>query len=591
MTALLLCLCLIVPLFPAHAVEETPDWAKESYAALEDRSLLPSSSQTSGAITRGSFVELLVLLLEGTVPGEELSAYPAQEEDYFSDSSAEFLLKGASYGILEGTQDEDGNRLANENDHLTREQAAKMTCSLLTFFSETLGYPVTASATPASYVDADSISDWAKPFTGTIASYGLMRGDDAGRFDPLGELDWPSSVVMGRRILELLDAALAQKASGLSLLPLQSGTDWSKAARFGANDYSVSKPKTGWAQGYYTIDNGDGTVSALAVGAEAITVERFDEKGALVSSKTLELELPVFGAFFDSGDHFYLAFGQNNPEKDDDQEVFRVVQYDRAWERQGQVSVNGKDSYTDEPFRSAIARMAVSVDGETLALYAARKRYDGHQSNITILMDTKPFQIQKVMGQEFPTNHVSHSFGQFIQFDGEKMVTVDHGDAYPRSFVFQDDKREVDLLKIAGNTGENVTNAIGSGFEVSKDGYLFLGCSDPQQGNEGEAWNLFLAYLGKTGDKVELRWLTDSEETINCARLVKLGEDSFAALWQAGSDLHCQKLDGKGQKVDDETVLSGAVMPPTQPVVVNGAICWVQTTAGGMTCLFRLEVL
>lgn len=321
---------------------------------------------------------------------------------------------------------------------------------------------------------------------------------------------------MGSRLLTLMEGAVS---SGQDFLRLQSQIGWSGAAWFGAGDYSISRSKTGWADGFYTIGNGDGSVSGLVVGDEEITVEHFDPDGSLASSRVIEKELPTFGAFFDSGDHFYLAFGQDNPDKDDRREVFRVVRYDRDWNRLGAVSVNGKDSYTTIPFRSAVARMAVSGDGETVALYAARTRYDGHRSNITILMDTEPFAVQEVMGQQYPSNYVSHSFGQFIQYDGDWMVTVDHGDAYPRSFVFQDGSRKVDLLKIYGKIGENVTNAIGSGFEVTDDRYLFLGCSDPQDGGEQQPWNVFLAYVGKSGGQVELKWLTDRESSINCARL------------------------------------------------------------------------
>ena len=48
-------------------------------------------------------------------------------------------------------------------------------------------------------------------------------------------------------------------------LPLQNQANWFGASRFGANDYSYPRPKTGWAGGYYTIDNKDGTVSGPAV--------------------------------------------------------------------------------------------------------------------------------------------------------------------------------------------------------------------------------------------------------------------------------------------------------------------------------------
>ena len=82
------------------------------------------------------------------------------------------------------------------------------------------------------------------------------------------------------------------------------------------------------------------------VGTDDITVERFHADGSLASSKSIEKELPAFGAFLDSGRHFYLAFGQSNDDEKDDQEAWRIVQYDRDWKRLGSASVNGGDSHT-----------------------------------------------------------------------------------------------------------------------------------------------------------------------------------------------------------------------------------------------------
>lgn len=591
LTAFLLCLCLMAPTLPVQAAQDAPAWAAEAYEALEERSVL-RSHRTSGAINRGAFTGLLVALLDGAVPSAALQAYPQADNTYFADSSYNSaVLRAAGYGILEGSLESDGLRYAHTDRSLTRQEAAKLVVSLLDFFVQKLGYSLEPSGSGAVYADADTIAGWALPFTQTIAAYGLMKGDEQGNFNPQGELDWPSAVVMGDRLLALMDGAVG---SELKVLPLQSQISWSGASRFGAGDYSISRPKTGWVTGYYTIGNADGTVSGLVVDTDSITAERFDQTGALVSSKSLEMELPTFGTFFDSGEHFYLVFGQANSSLDDNQEVFRIVQYDRDWNRLGAVSVNGKDSYTDEPFRSAVARMAVSENGKTVTLYAARKRYDGHQSNITFIMNTSPFSIKEVKGQQFPSNHVSHSFGQFIQYDGERMVTVDHGDAYPRSFVFQDGSREVDLLKIYGKTGENVTNAIGSGFEVSDDGYLFLGCSDPQDGSKDRPWNVFLTYLGKSGKDVEFTWLTQSETAITCARLVKLDGDTFVAMWQEGDDIHWLKLNGMGAVSGEEQVLANTLMPTTQPVVIDGGIYWIQTSSipqyQGKALLCHIEV-
>ncbi len=434
-------------------------------------------------------------------------------------------------------------------------------------------------------------------------------------------------------------------AANVSEVPLRSALDWSAADKFGAYDSYVGKPKTGYAPGHYIIDNGDGTVSGLLAPAVAqryntdvsvFYVERYDASGNVAASKVLPMELPIFGAFLAGQKYNYIAFGQNNREHDDNREVWRIVQYDKNWNRIAAISVNGGDTYTEIPFCAAVANMAESDDGQSLTLYAARNRYDGHQSNITFYFAAEPFRLVTLAGEEFPVNHVSHSFGQFVRYDGDQVVTVDHGDAYPRSFVLQAGGLTIDLWNIYGEIGANVTNAIGSGFEVSGSGYLFLGCSDAQTGVK-TPWNVFLTYVSKdsvttrpksmtfdsvtvtteepkgaywrlnrsgttyyvtglplnetgrsevskyvdkfiaaTSPSPAVTWLTDSQTDIKCARLVRINDNAFVAMWSESDGLHWQQLDGQGQRQGEEQVLTGVPMPPTQSIVRNGSICWIQ---------------
>lgn len=605
-----LALCLTVSLSPAPARaaerDEPPAWAAEAYDALEES--LRYRYFSSGTINRNDFAGMLVRLLTHSFPKDELARYSPLPSDYFADALYRIIPSQiAGFGIMDGRVDEaTGARYFMPDDPLTREQAAKTVVALLQFVSDKLGYPLSPTGESAVYSDAGLISPWALESAQTIASYGLMQGDQEGRFNPQAQLDYPSAVVLTYRTLQLVTGAVLDS---IREPVYQSGQDWSQATDFGRNDgYEVSQPTLGRAEGYYTIDNGDGTFSALVVNyqepqnlsnlvlypIEQIAIERFDEEGALASTVTLAQELPMFGAFFDSGEHFYIAYGQTNEDKDNALEVLRIVQYDRDWKRLGSVSVKGRESYTVYPFCATTSRMAVSEDGDTVALYTARLRYDGHQSNLTVLMDAEPFGIQKVMGGQFPDNHVSHSFGQFVRFDGDQMVTVDHGDAYPRSFVFQKGSRETDLLKLSGSVGDNVTGAIGSGFEVSDEGYLFLGCSDPQEGDRKRPWNLFLAYVDQNGRGLEFTWLTDSQESINCARLVKLDGDTFVAMWAQEDGLHWLKLNGAGAVDGEEQVLEGVPMPPTDPVVADGDVCWLQLSPysilQGRPLLYRISL-
>ena len=603
--ALLLSLALTLPLVPARGAEEyapVPDWAITYYDHLKQSDIYPLSS---GSITRGEFLDLLVSALAAALPADQLDAVSPKPAGYFADNYqnvywADVMNRAAAYGITEGWVDElDGKRYGNFLANLTRQEAAKMICTTLDFFTS-LGYEAAADANPAVYTDAESIPDWAAPFTGRVAAYGIMRGDEFLNFNPTFELDWPSTAVMVSRVLKLMEAGVDSARPGLSLQGSQ--IDWAQALRI--PDASVSQPLTGYAKGYYAIDNGDGTLSALAVPSPAtlyrdgefvtqapteFLVERYDKNGKATECKRLPMELPIFGGFLAGADgNFYLAFGRENPDEKDDLETWRVVKYDKDWNRLSAASVTGGKSCTTIPFRSTVARMALSPDGKELTLHAARQRYtdkdDGkrHQSNITIVITAKDMKVTSV-SEAFPDDHVSHSFGQFVQYDGQKTVTVDHGDAYPRSFLLQTDGKKADLLKLAGVAGQNVTNAIGSGFEVTGDGYLFLGCSAPQKDFDKEldaAWNVFYTYTDRKLDKTTLTWLTTgTQTTMTTARLVKLSDDALLAMWGVDGSVHYQLLNGKGAKLGQEEVLHSTAMPTTQPVVcTDGAVRWIGVT-------------
>ncbi len=599
--ALLLALALTAT--PALAVDPAvPDWAVDAYAYLETFQIRPDPS---GLITRGQFLELLMDTLSAALPPQVLDRVEPKPAGYFSDNYADRYTAArmelaAAYGITEGWVDDvTGLRYGNFTSTLTRAEAAKMVCTTLDFFTAQ-GYEVTAAGQAAVYTDAALIPDWAAPFTGRVAAYAIMRGDDLLNFNPSGELDSPSAAIIASRTLALMETAAERGQAGLAL---QSQLDWSGANRFGAGDYSVSKPKLGWAEGYYTAVDDQGAVTAVVFPAAKTTyqdgqfvttaskqffVERYDAAGKVTFSKSLPMELSFCGAFLAGQDgNYYLAFGQENDAEDDAAQVWRIVKYDKNWNRAGAASANGGETYTTIPFRSTVARMDLSDDG-VLALYASRQRYtsdDGtrHQSNITFLLDTKTMRFTQIMGEPFPQNHVSHSFGQFIRFDGKEPVTVDHGDAYPRSFVLQKGDKSLDLLKIAGSVGQNVTHAIGSGLEVSGDGYLFLGCSTPQKNFDQEKdapKNLFLTYTDRELKKTALTWLTSGTENIDTARLVKLSDDSFLVLWAQEDGLHTMTVDGKGAPTAEAAVLPGVPMPPTQPAVAGGTVYWIGVPAG-----------
>lgn len=228
----------------------------------------------------------------------------------------------------------------------------------------------------------------------------------------------------------------------------------------------------------------------FVVGSEFMTMDAstgdvvltvYDEDYAKVSTHTLKNPLDKFGGFtYGSDGNYYAVYGQNNKEESSSKEVFRVVKYDSSFQEIDSYSVNGADSTTTVPFDASSTSM-MEQDG-VLVVHSSRERFtaaDGlnHQSQFTIILDSKTMALQNTL-TSFQSNHVSHSFHQMVDFDGDKILLVDHGDAYPRSVVlhYSSDNgktyQETNLLEIPGATGANCTGLTLGGFAAASNSYL-----------------------------------------------------------------------------------------------------------------------
>lgn len=337
----------------------------------------------------------------------------------------------------------------------------------------------------------------------------------------------------------------------------------------------------------------------------------YDQNMKYVSGKTIELPYTQWGGIYQGEDgNYYAAVGQKNTEQDNSKTVFTIVKMDADFNELGRCNITGKESSTRIPYDTGSARMTMS--GTTLIVHTDRERYtsdDGlnHQSNITFIIDTVAMK-QIYVGALFPYNHVSHSFNQFVQMDGNNLIYVDHGDAYPRSVVMQthynfspggwsDDNKnrpetnELDLLKIKGNIGNNYTGTKVNGFETGASHNLVAGVSIPHESLSNDTFdscdvqNVYVSLVSKDGRSSDLIWLTDYKEgekiSASNLRMVKISEDEFALVYQIRKgDTYNTGLiliDSNGtvlKKKEYDTFYSCY----TQPLYYNGSILWIDST-------------
>ena len=353
------------------------------------------------------------------------------------------------------------------------------------------------------------------------------------------------------------------------------------------------------------VQNSDGSFTRVEYINKQVVIEKYNSKLQFVSGTTLKPELPVFGGFYYGSDANYLIFGQNNLQESNSCEVIRVVKYDRSWKRLGATSVYGSNTYI--PFDAGSLRCA-EYNG-VLAIHTAHEMYaksDGlhHQANMTLWINTATMKLIE-SGHEVSYSYAycSHSFNQFIIADGGKFVTVDHGDAYPRSVCINrynspiqtsqldtGNWGRVELLRIAGSTGANATGVCVGGLSASSTSYLVAGTTIDHATAVfySDQRNVFLTVTSKTNftsSGTQIRYLTnftDSDQvTLSNVYLVKINDNKFAVLWnQTDSDnittLQWAFVDANGQLLG--SVYSGyGSLSECPPILAGNRLIWYVT--------------
>ena len=409
---------------------------------------------------------------------------------------------------------------------------------------------------------------------------------------------------MKKRILCVLLCALmilqtlplAVGADGVTCSPVCVGTNRN------ANEYvwNFSAP----INSYLSVTD-DGMLMRVQWGAleNALLVDYFDRTYEYRYSLTVKAELPIFGGFHVGTDgYYYLVTGQTNYDELADTECFRVTKYDRDWNRIDAVGLY--DCNTTVPFNAGSLRFA--EHGQYLLIRTAHEMYtspDGlnHQANVTLSLDTRSMTFAGTACEVAPSlaGYVSHSFNQFLLMDGNTLVAIDHGDAYPRSIVlaravlpldgtldifteegfYRGHLDKFDLFAFPGATGENYTGACIGGFEYSDSAYLVAFNTVAQDGNyyQNQTKNICIATLNKQTEEIRILPVTDYAEgdgTTGVPHLVKLSNNSFLLMWMRRENLYYAVLNGDGEVVGEVQCAPDGTLSDCAPIVIDGKVVW-----------------
>lgn len=321
--------------------------------------------------------------------------------------------------------------------------------------------------------------------------------------------------------------------------------------------------------------------------------------GSVKSKRTIKLgKYDIWGGFYYGPDgNYYVATGFYNYKKSKTKTVIKVMKYSSSWKLIKTCSIKGNASNSFEgvtcPFDAGNCRMMMY--GSQLYMFTSRQMFSGHQSNIAFAINTK-----KMTCKTANYDYTSHSFNQFLRFDGSTMYLSNHGDAWARGVdltrvtdygTSKSKTKNVLPFKIAGKAGVNYTGLCEGGMEVTSSNVLIAGTSVPQNykvagvtgTNNKYTRNVFLTITNKKTMKTTRKWLTTynpktSKVDVGEVRMVKLSDAYVAIMYSTysgnKSTLHYVLVDAAGKVISHKKYSGKVFTGSTQPILYQGSIVW-----------------
>lgn len=374
--------------------------------------------------------------------------------------------------------------------------------------------------------------------------------------------------------------------------------------------------------------NQDGTLTRVEfVDGKGVYIEGYtaDSEHKFLSQKLIKAELPIFGGFYASNDNYFLVFGQENPEHDDNTEVIRFVKYDKNWNRLQDARLYGIN--TEKPFNFSSVRMA---DHEgVLYVRTGHNMYSGHQANMAFSINIADMKFINQFYTLGGPSIASHSLNQYITLDDPYLVTADHGDAYPRGvllaihfkdgekntyFTSQKSAKTITALKIGIRDDINVnhTGVSVGGLEATDTSYLVAGNSVDQTPETYDPFgmlNIFVSSTPKNNFKeeaVKIHWITNyskfleykdaqdnvqkvAETAVYTPHLVKINNSESMLMWTEvrtvieenkpvqSTTLKSVLLNADGEPASGIYTYADGRLSDCKPILIDGSLVWYYT--------------
>ena len=356
----------------------------------------------------------------------------------------------------------------------------------------------------------------------------------------------------------------------------------------------------------YLFANEDGTFNRVESIGDSIYSEIYSSDYRYQSGKRIKLELNRFGGVYRTNDAYYVMEGSNNTDMESNVPEFRVIKYDRNWNKLASNDLT--DANTINPYKSGSCRFA--EENGMLYVYTCHVMYGGHQASVImkIDMDTLEFVTAQCDVAHMDFGFTSHSFNQFVAVRDGELYTCAHCDAYPREIAlikfdelakgrgyFNNDEYKIHgtaMYKFSGEEGDNETGATLGGFELSKTHAIVVGDSVPQSDRNSNVRNIYMSTIGidklsSEGSTPTFTWITNysqkGKRTVTNPHMVKINDNKYMLMWEEYNlnnktyDRTCYVfIDGTG-KVTSSVMSVKAYLSDCAPIVVGDRVVWYVT--------------
>lgn len=337
--------------------------------------------------------------------------------------------------------------------------------------------------------------------------------------------------------------------------------------------------------GSYLYENETGGLTLVEKVARSIRVENYDSSFNLLSGCMIPGELDIFGGFYAGQDYNFFVFAKNNLEENKDAEVMRIVKYSKDWRRLGSASIS--DANMKEPLRAGSLRCAEY--GGYLYVHSSRTMFksgDGlnHQSNSMIVLRESDMAVTE---KDHGGAYVSHSFNQFVLVDKEgHLVTLNQGDAYPRSLVLSrfnakagqdslggrwNSVKSTNILDFPGAVGDNETGCSVGGFAETSNGYV-AAYNYSGTGKRTDPYDVYLAFTDKNLNNKIVKVSTGMDTYT--PQLAPLGPDSGYVLWRSSDFGTVFYAPYSADGTVGATKSAKAILSDCTPILWNGKAVW-----------------